>query len=367
MNYSCEMLNGIFDRVKFGGRLFALVILVGAFLTAGVAVEAQKPKPKPKPASQTKPPLPPKPPYQYYRVGNAQDAQVKPQAGYALLGGGEDLDEAFVWLCGRAHGGDLLVLRSSGTDAYNPYIQKLCHLNSVATIVIGSREAANDPFVAAKIREAHAIFISGGDQSTYINFWMGTPVQAELNKAIECGVPVGGTSAGLAVLGEWAYTAQGDKPNDKDLDSKTALTDPFHPRVTLVKGFLTIPILKGVITDTHFATRDRMGRLLVFLARLNVNDAKIRGIGVEQTGAVLLEPNGEATVVGHGSAYFIEPLKQAEILKANKPLSFLHLKVQTVPPGHGFNVMNWSGDEVSYSVVVRNGELIWMQNYGWIY
>ncbi len=365
MHYASQMMSGILWRTRLVGRVFVIVVVAGAFCTTGMVIEGQRQKAKP----PTKPKLAtqPKPTYQYYRVGNAQDATAKPVAGYALMGGGEDLDEAFKWLCARANGGDLLVLRATETNEYNPYIQKICHLNSVATIVIPNREAAGDPFVAQRIREAHAIFISGGDQSNYLNDWSGTPVQVELNKAIERGVPLGGTSAGLAVMGEWAYTAQGDKPTDKDLDSKRVLENPFDPRVTLVEGFLKIPILSGVITDTHFATRDRMGRLLVFLARLNAKQEKVRGIGVEQTGAVLLEPDGEATVVGHGAAYFIEPLKQAEILDTNKPLTFSNVRVQTVPPGHGFNLKSWSGDGVSHSILVKNGKIISMQNYGGIY
>jgi len=82
-------------------------------------------------------------------------------------------------------------------DDYNPYIQKLCHLNSVATIVIPDRAAAEDPFVAQAIEHASALFISGGDQANYINFWQETPVQTALNDAIKRGVPIGGTSAGL--------------------------------------------------------------------------------------------------------------------------------------------------------------------------
>ena len=54
-------------------------------------------------------------------------------------------------------------------------------------------------------------------------------MQAALNGAIRRGVPIGGTSAGLAVLGEYVYSAQGDKPDDNELDSKTALADPLHP------------------------------------------------------------------------------------------------------------------------------------------
>src|SRR3954451_11425268 len=196
--------------------------------------------------------------FRYMRVGNTADsAPVPPRAGFALMGGGADLDEAFRWLCDRASGGDFLVLRATGDDEYNSYVQKLCHPNSVATLVIPTRAAAEDPEVARIVSHASALFISGGDQANYINFWKDTPVQAALNDAIRRGVPIGGTSAGLAVMGEWAYSAQGDKPDDPNLDSQSTLAHPDMKRITLVKGFLDIPILRGVITDTHFAKRDR--------------------------------------------------------------------------------------------------------------
>ena len=100
-------------------------------------------------------------PYRYYRVGSRTDIQVHPRTGYALMGGGTDLDDAFRWLCDRADGGDFLVIRAAGTDAYNPYIQGLCHLNSVATLIIPDRAAASDPFVTATITHASAVFIAG--------------------------------------------------------------------------------------------------------------------------------------------------------------------------------------------------------------
>ena len=106
----------------------------------------------------------PKTAYKYVRAGNGEGRTVASRAGYALMGGGTDLDEAFRWLCERAAGGDFLVLRASGDEDYNPYIQKLCALNSVATLVLPNREAALDPFVAKTIREAAGIFIAGGDR-----------------------------------------------------------------------------------------------------------------------------------------------------------------------------------------------------------
>src|SRR5579863_8834351 len=181
--------------------------------------------------------------YRYLRVGNTADIAATPHPGYALMGGGTDLDEAFQWLCDRAGGGDLLVVRARGGDDYNPYIQRLCKLNSVATLILPSSEAAMDPFAERTIAHASAIFIAGGDQANYINFWMGTPMQTALNEAVQRGVPFGGTSAGLGVMGEYVYTAQGDKPDDPNLDGRTALADPFGPRINLTGKFLDIPIL----------------------------------------------------------------------------------------------------------------------------
>jgi cyanophycinase len=308
-------------------------------------------------------------------LGNQTDVKADSQPGFALMGGGDDLDDAFRWLCKRSGGGDFLVLRAHGDDEYNSYIKGLCHLNSVATVIIPDRAAALDPFVEKVIRHAGGLFIAGGDQANYINFWMGTPVEAALNDAVRLGVPIGGTSAGLAVLGEWVYSAQGDKPEDADLDSKLALGDPFGPRITLVHEFLQIPILKGVITDTHFAKRNRMGRSLVFLARVNAPEgksgqeggAKIRGIGVQERVAVLVEPDGKAMVVGHGNVYFISPTGASEVLKPGTPLTFRKIEVQKVGPKHSFDLKTWQGQATRYTLTVEAGTVTSTQAGGGIY
>jgi cyanophycinase len=313
--------------------------------------------------------------YKYFRVGNAADAaHAKTRAGYALMGGGTDLDEAFQWLCDRAGGGDFLVLRATGDDDYNPYVQQLCpKLNSVATLILPNRTAAEDPFVASTIRKAEAVFIAGGDQANYINFWKDSPVQEALNDDIARGIPLGGTSAGLAVMGEWIYSAQGDKPDDPNLTGKLAMSDPLGARITLVQNFLRIPVLSGIITDTHFVRRDRMGRLLVFLARTNGMPGSIppspvvRGIGVEEKAAVLLEPDGSALVLGRGGAYFIDSPNGIGIEMPHRPLTWQPYVVQKVTPGHTFNLKSWTGESTSYQLSVKNGQITSMQHGGVIY
>ena len=97
-----------------------------------------------------------------------------------MMGGGGDLDEAFRWLCQKGNGGDFLILRASGNDDYNSYVNGLCKLNSVATLILPNRETAQDPAVAEIIRQAEVVFVSGGDQGHYIRAWKGTPDEETL-------------------------------------------------------------------------------------------------------------------------------------------------------------------------------------------
>jgi cyanophycinase len=299
--------------------------------------------------------------YQYFRIGNRADKQTRPKAGIAMMGGGTDLDEAFRWLCQKASGGDFLILRASGDDVSNSYVNSLCHPNSVATLIIPNREAARDPAVAEIIRDAEVVFISGGDQANYIRNWEGTPVEDAINANIAAGKPIGGTSAGLAVLGEFAYGALGDKPDDNDLASTEVLTNPFFDRVTLIRGFLKTPLLENLLTDSHFAKRDRMGRTLGFLARIMQDgwSNSPREIAIDEKSALLVEPDGEGTVVGIGKgAYFLRPTRRPVICLAGQPLTFSEIKVYKIAAGGHFQLKSWTEDgATAYSLSVKKGKI----------
>jgi cyanophycinase len=296
--------------------------------------------------------------YQYMRIGNKSDVKTTPIAGTAMMGGGKDLDVAFKWLCDKANGGDFLILRATGDDDYNPYVNGLCKANSVATLIIPDRAAAEDPAVADIIRHAEAVFIAGGDQANYIHFWKGTPVQEAINADIAAGKPIGGTSAGLAVQGEFLYGALND-PADNELHSKDALPNPYQYEVTVVTGFLKIPHLENLITDSHFAIRERMGRTLVFLARMmqDGQTKKPREVAIDEKSAVLLEADGKGTVIGSGKgAYFLRPEHAPEVCKENVPLEFHDVSAYHVPTGGHFDLNTWTGDGGNaYSLSVEKG------------
>ncbi len=287
-----------------------------------------------------------------------------------MMGGGSDLDEAFRWLCNRGGGGDFLVLRAHGDDDYNSYVQGLCKTNSVSTLIIPDRQSAMDPAVADIIRHAEAIFVAGGDQALYVRFWKDTPVEEAINAGIAAGKPIGGTSAGLAIQGEFSYGALND-PDDSELHSKDALPDPFHNQVTIVRDFLKIPRLEGTITDSHFAKRDRMGRTLVFLARIMQDGMSPhpREVAVDEKSAVLVDEHGIGAVVGSGKgAYFLRPTQLPEVCKKSVPLTFKKIDVYKAPKGSTFDLSSWSGTGgISYSLSVENGNITSTHRGGDVY
>jgi cyanophycinase len=304
--------------------------------------------------------------FSYFRVGNPADVTTATTGGTVLMGGSTDVDAAFQWMCDRAGHGDFLVIRATGTDAYNPYIQQLCPANSVATLIIPNRTMASDPFVESTILSAEALWIAGGDQSNYINFWMGTPVQKAVNTLIERGVPVGGTSAGMNVLTQFIYSAL----ESQGVTSSQALADPFSRYITLDRDFANVSSLQGVIGDPHFSARDRMGRDLAFMCRIYLYgwSAAPRDIAVDERTALLIDPRGTATVTGEGSVYFMQAPGAPEVCAPKTPLTYHDISIYRIKSGASFDLGKWAGHGgTAYSVSAIGGVLSSTQPDGSIY
>lgn len=236
-------------------------------------------------------------------VGDSADVVTPVNGGLVLMGGGTDVDAAFKWMLERSGGGDIVIIRASGTDAYNPYVNKLGKANSVETLKIDSRDLANDERVASIIRNAEMLFIAGGDQSNYMKYWKNTKTMDAINYLLSVKkAPVGGTSAGCAILAELYYSGE-----NGSVVSDEALANPYHPNVTLyANDFLKPPFMKDVLTDQHYVTRSRQGRHLAFLARM-LKDKGIaaKGIAADERTAVCIDVNGNAVVYGTGKAFFL--------------------------------------------------------------
>lgn len=292
-------------------------------------------------------------------IGDPDDVKTATVGGCVLMGGGADVNNAFIWMLKRSGGGDIVVLRSTGDDAYNEYLYKLYPVNSVETIIISSREKANDDRIANKIKNAEALFISGGDQWDYVKYWKDTKTNEAINYLVNTKkVTVGGTSAGCAILGSICFDAQ-----HGTVSSQQVLNDPYHRRVSFTDHFIDIPALKDIITDTHYNNPDRRGRQTGFMARLfNDENIPMKGIGVEESTAVCADENGQAKVFGNNRAFFLKANTEQgkpEVCVSGKPLTWNKNKmavtvymIKAKPTGYGsanivdFN--NFSGGKYQY-------------------
>jgi cyanophycinase len=234
---------------------------------------------------------------------------------------------------------------------YNSYISKLGGTNSVATLEIPSRAGAMDPAVSQIIESADALFIAGGAQNDYLNFWKGTPVQTAIAADISRGTPVGGTSAGTDVIGQFIYSAL-----NNSVTSSAALANPFNSDMTFDENFVSspglLPFLNNTLVDTHFITEDRLGRMTAFLARVDSNGwsqhKKPMGIGINEQTALLITPDGNAQVIGNAKATsppqvdFFETPGLPQVCQPNEPLTYFPIQEETVLPGGTFDLSDWA-------------------------
>jgi cyanophycinase len=294
--------------------------------------------------------------YKSYMTGNAANVSTPTSFGVCMMGGGTDVDAAIQWMISKSGGGDFVVIRCTGSNGYNDYIySQLGGVDSVESLVLSSRDSSNS-YVNAQIRNAEALFIAGGDQSDYWKNWRGTPIEDSINYLVNKGVPIGGTSAGHAVLGYFVYSAL----PKASVVSSAALANPYYSDITLGQDFLRLPKLEQVITDSHFVTRDRMGRLVTFLARLLQDGwtSLANGIGVDEQTAVCMEASGACTIKGNGVAYFLRTPGMPQYCVSGQPLTFTGIPTYKVASNGTFNIATWTGTGgMAYTLSANAGAL----------
>ncbi len=252
----------------------------------------------------------------YYQRGSGLDELHRGQRMYFLAGGGDltAVNSGRSEFFQKGSNGKDIVLVSQGieqlefiNDVFDTYAAGKAR--SVTSVNITTREQAFDPRIASILSGADAIWFGGGAQSLYQSIFVGTPLLSALAKAASSAVAIGGTSAGMAMLGKAAYI---DLTWDS-VKSRFVTQQPLSPRVQLMAQGYQLPFsgltcvpnapLGGIVTDTHFSARDRMGRLAAFAARTGT-----RGLGVDESTALLISGVGNErkwTVFGQGNVYFV--------------------------------------------------------------
>jgi cyanophycinase len=142
---------------------------------------------------------------------------------------------------------------------------------SVQILHTRSREEANNPAFLEPLREATGVWFGGGNQALISASYVGTAVEQHLRRVLERGGVIGGTSAGAAVMTRVMIAG-----------GRIAATEG--------RGFDLLP---GSVVDQHFLKRNRLGRLLGFLAL----HPELSGFGIDE-GTALVFLNDRLTVVG---------------------------------------------------------------------
>ncbi|WP_174811971.1 cyanophycinase [Novosphingobium sediminis] len=290
-----------------------------------------------------------------YLEGDPTGAAPAPvSGGLLLMGGGDHNLDAMRWFIAKAGHGHIVILRASQHgDASTEFVNEIGGVLSAETFVTHSRSASRDPHLLEALRKADGIYIAGGDQARYVRRWRGTPIAAALDAHVRAGKPLAGTSAGLAMLGEYLYGAM----DGQSLTSAQGLADPYGKGTTMETDFLHLALLKGVITDSHFTQRGRLGRLFAFIAKAQANRPAaappLIGLGIDEGVALAVEADGTARVYSSAPDRGVSVVEGAGIGRTAAPGPLVAERVQVTTAGL-HSVVHLPSGTVQDPVVVQN-------------
>ena len=313
-----------------------------------------------------------------YFDGNRVQSSQPPVGGPALLlmGGGAEVNTAFTQ---RAYpiinGGDIVVLRISGSNGYQPYfftnlvaelpanVQPGLKPNSVETLIVDARDKANSAYVANAVAQANMIWIAGGDQSAYIDNWRDTELARAVKAAYLRGAVIGGTSAGMVVATEWMY----DPGLLAAVTSAEAVTDPYRASMILSPTKLfDLPLGFNILAEPHFQNRDRMGRSLAFMARLrkDARSSLVYGVALDERTALFIDKNNLGTFQrapflegkALGDGYILREDRRKTSLTqvvAGQPLIYRHALRVKLSPGQSFDFARATSSQAAAPISVE--------------
>ena len=300
------------------------------------------------------------------RLGDPTDDPMTP-AGPGLILASTDLAISYSWareqIGGTARAGDVVVLSAGEAGGTAQFIYDSAQFRSAQNVIVPKDALAADvDAAAALVDKAELVYIAGGDQSTYVTPWRGTALATAISNVWTRGGVVGGTSAGALVLGEFVYDATATGLSENVMP-EVALADPFDPKISFTRKMLAFPPLAGAITEVHFEARNRMGRIVPFMARQQVDGAVTRtpkevlGIAVSDNAAVAIDRTGLGRLLRENAtarAFVIKGGAPA-VATAGQRLSYPGLRVlrfDDPAQRFDFTTSKWCGNLPSYPLDV---------------
>ena len=185
-----------------------------------------------------------------------------------------------------------------------------------------TRPQANDDSVAAAVRDATGIFLTGGNQLRLSSTIGGTRLAQAILDRHHDGAVVAGTSAGASAMSShmMAFGASGGSPRQRMAQMAAGLG-----------------VLPGVIVDQHFQQRNRLGRLLAIIAQ----NPSLLGIGVDEDTAGVVGPDQVLEVIGRRSVTLIDGSgadTDAWEVAAHRPIMISNVVLHSLPAGYRFDL-----------------------------
>jgi cyanophycinase-like exopeptidase len=312
----------------------------------------------------------------YTPAGHRNPDRLIGGPGLVLSGGGLSgmpYVEVLRWIRSRiaapasVRAGNLLILKASGERYYSDLFYARSRLGSVREILIppcASRPQIDR--IALYVHGADAVLFAGGDQAHYVA-WKGTRLIDEVKRLYARGGIVGGGSAGLAIQGQVIFdSVAADRvlPDDRDVATADAVKDPYETAISFTTALFSWPALRNTVTDTHFARRNRFGRLAAFMARALrdglVNGKTIYGVAVDEGAVLAVDARGVATLLevekesdGYvpRGAYILKGGSDGVIARGH-PLLYKVSVTHITSPHSRYNLVAHKGPGRRYSVTI---------------
>ncbi|MES2811475.1 MAG: cyanophycinase [Bacteroidota bacterium] len=193
------------------------------------------------------------------------------------------------------------------------YVKALNYLgaNNVDVLHIEKREQATEPEVLARLKAADVVMFTGGDQLRLTSILGGTQFdEVLLDKYHNEDFIYAGTSAGAAAASN-SMIYQGS--------SSEAL---LKGEVKITSG---LGLIDGVVIDTHFVQRGRIGRLFQAV----VGNPKVLGIGLGEDTGLLITNGKKMEAIGSGLVILVDghEIKDTNLtqVELGQPISISHL------------------------------------------
>lgn len=222
-----------------------------------------------------------------------------------IIGGGNIPDymwQSFIDLAGDGEKNVLIIPQANsapGTPESTGMLQQKKFLDlGVAScdVLLCDKEDLDKPNNLDKLKKANLIFISGGHQLRLTKYLSGTEFLNRIKSFYNQGGTIGGTSAGAAVMSKIMITGK-----EKAADSgKSKLTTIEKDNTITEEGF---GFIENVVIDQHFLYRKRHNRLFSVL----LDNPGTRGIGIDESTAIIIKPNKTFEVIGESKVMVYEP------------------------------------------------------------